>query len=808
MRVFKFSLVFGILIGLILLLNTHAPFQSSLPALGKVLNPFTGFWQNAESDAIPAKLDIKATALSEPAEVLFDERLVPHIFAGSNADAAFIQGYLHAMHRLWQMDISMRAAGGRLSEVLGARTLERDINQRKKGMTYAAENALRAWLSNPEEAALLQAYVAGVNTYIEQLQPKDYPIEFKLLGYQPEKWTPMKSALFLKSMAESLCFRHQDLQSSNAYALLGEETFELLYPEYNPKQSPIIPETVEFDFEAREPFPAPIDSNLLGLALPYESLDLPPEGNGSNNWAVAPQKTAAGHAILCSDPHLGLTLPSIWYETHISTPELNVYGVSLPSAPGILIGFNQYIAWAETNVGHDVLDWYTIDWANSEKTAYYYEGETLRVDIRRDTIRVKGGETHIEETKYTVWGPVVYEDSTSQYQDLAMRWIAHDPPVEKSFYDLETFWRLMAAKNHQDYQQALRGYESPAQNFAFASTTGDVAITVNGSLPVKRDQQGRFIQDGSESENAWNGYIPRDQIPQVLNPERGFISSANQHSTDEDYPYYYNAGFDDYRGRTVNGYLDTMNNITVEDMMRMQTSAYSLYAREALAACWPLLDETRLSEEERAALQLLKGWDHHFTASAHAPVLFEIWQDSVYRMTFDEIFSLAKEQAMLYPENWRLIELLETAPENAIFDYQETQTVETAADIVLMAFQKAVKNWSEEETWAERNQASVNHVAGIAPFSRSNLDMNGNGVTINATRRDHGPSWRMIVEMDPDGVRANGLYPGGQSGNPGSRYYDNMVDDWADGRYQELFFPKNQQAISEDKVLFTLRFTK
>lgn len=176
-------------------------------------------------------------------------------------------------------------------------------------------------------------------------------------------------------------------------------------------------------------------------------------------------------------------------------------------------------------------------------------------------------------------------------------------------------------------------------------------------------------------------------------------------------------------------------------------------------------------------------------------------------MTFDEIIDLAKDQAMLYPEDWRLVELMETMPEQAIFDRQYTQEIETAADIVLQAFQAAVANWPKEQTWAERNRASVNHMAAIEPFGRQNLDMSGNGVTINAIRRDHGPSWRMIVEMDPDGVKAHGLYPGGQSGNPGSPYYDNMVDDWANGRYQEIFFPKNKQAIQEDKILFKMTFT-
>jgi penicillin amidase len=461
------------------------------------------------------------------------------------------------------------------------------------------------------------------------LSPADYPLEFKILDYAPEPWSPLKSALFLMNMAESLCSGHSDVPATNAKTLLGEELFAFLYPERNPRQRPIIPRDVPFDFEPRNPFPAPEQDNLVGMTFPHDLMESPHPNNGSNNWAVGPEKTASGNPILCSDPHLGLTLPSIWYEVHINTPALNAYGVSLPSEPGILIGFNDHIAWGETNVGHDVMDWYRIDWADENKTSYYLDGEVVEVDMRYDTIRVKGGKEVVEATKYTVWGPVVYEDTTSLYYDLAMRWIPLEKPGKRDFYELGTFWRLKKARNHADYRAALMGYDSPAQNFVFASTEGDVAITVNGKFPVKRDQPGRFVQSGAWSANGWNGFIPREQVPHVLNPERGFVASANQHSTDADYPYYYNAGFDDYRGRQVVSRLDSLENITVQDMMEMQNSSYGLYAKEALAAIIPLLDESTMNEAEQDALQTLREWDHYYRYEARAPAILDILDDSI-----------------------------------------------------------------------------------------------------------------------------------------------------------------------------------
>jgi len=235
MRILSFLVALTFTIGLTYLLNNPINKKPRpIPAIGKLLNPFTGFWNNAEAVDQFKDQSFTFDALSGKAEVLYDEQLIPHIFADNLQDAFYIQGFITAKHRLWQMDISTRAASGRLSEVMGALTLNNDKLQRRRGMVFGAENTLKGWKENTADFKNLQSYTAGVNAYIQALRPRDYPIEFKLLGYEPEEWTPLKSALFIKSMAQSLCMRENDLESTNALSIFGQETFDFLYPEQNP----------------------------------------------------------------------------------------------------------------------------------------------------------------------------------------------------------------------------------------------------------------------------------------------------------------------------------------------------------------------------------------------------------------------------------------------------------------------------------------------------------------------------------------------------------------------------------------------
>lgn len=807
MKWISFLLSLLLTIGTVYFLNSSHKISSlpnEIPPLGKLFNPFTGFWQNAETSALAENQLLDFPTLKEEVNIVYDDRMVPHIFAQNDADLAFAHGYVMAQHRLWQMDFLSRFAGGRLAEVLGKKLLANDQLQRRRGMVWAAQKTVDAWKKHPEEYKNLKAFTTGVNAYTASLSPANYPIEFKILNYEPENWTPVKSALVIKYMAQNLASRETDLEATNALKLYGQKTFDFLYPEWNPKQDPIIPKGTKYEWETEleTSQKTPTLSEVMDF-LKHQPYPKPAEHLGSNNWAVSGAKTKNGHPILSSDPHLQLTLPSIWFESQLHTPEMNAYGVCIPGFPGVVIGFNEDIAWGQTNVGQDVLDWYRIKWADQEKTTYWLDGKKQPVKYVYERIGIRWNQQPLIDTvKYTYWGPIVYEADSLPKHDLAMQWVAHDPGNGQ---EAATILELNKAKNYEDYSKALMKYEVPAQNFVFAARDGDIALKVNGKFPVKKDQQGRFVQEGDQTANDWKGWIPMTQVPQIKNPERNYVSSANQHSTDPSYPYYYNGGFADYRGRVANRFLDSLQQTTIKDMMAMQNSNYSIFAEELLPLLLNYLDIASLTTEQQALVNRLKNWNYHFDKGQLAPALFTVWWNQFYRMTWDEIYTASESMPLLFPENWRTIALLEEIPESDFFDDKRTAEKETAADIITRSFLKMTEQLEDKLSqtdfnWSKQKGTIVQHLGRIPAFSR-NVDNGGYRYALNAISRIHGPSWRMVIELG-DRVQGYGVFPGGQSGNPGSPYYDDSVDEWTEGKYHELFFMKDQTDRSQP-VLFT-----
>lgn len=800
--IFAISFIFTLLF--IYLMNTSIDNAGkSIPPLGNFLNPFTGFWQNADAVGKHNTVLADVPGLENTVKVIYDNRLVPHIFAQNIKDALFTQGFITAQHRLWQMDISTRSTSGRLSEILGERLLERDKLQRRKGLVFAAENALESWEKSPEDIVLLSAYTAGVNAFLKTIKPADYPIEFKLMNYKPEPWTNLKSAILIKSMALTLCARHDDIESTNALNVFGRETFDFLFPEYNPKQSPVIPDDTNWDFDTVK---IEKKSPILIGKVNHRSFEKPSPFAGSNNWAVAGSKTASGLPILCNDPHLNLTLPSIWFEVQLHTPAFNVYGVSLPGFPGVVIGFNENVSWGMTNASHDVLDWYQIKWANKERTKYIYDDKTLDAEFKIETFLLKGGKTVTDTVRYTKWGPIVYESPIHPQQDMAMRWVAHDSGAN----EIKVLQNLSNAKNYDDYIEGIQGFHSPAQNIVFASREGDIAIKVQGKLPLKNNEQGRFIQDGSISSNAWNGFIPTTHNPQIKNPERGYVSSANQHSTSKDYPYYYNGYFGDYRGRILNRKLESLQNIEVEDLMNLQNDNFSVKAEEALPILIQNLDRSNLDVEEKEFVKILTSWNFNYDPEKAAPILFDNWFNQLYFKIWDEIRIANDSIDVLYPETWRTIELMQNDPENVFFDIVSTPHRESLKDLINYSFKEmiaVVKEWQQNGKSLEYHaykEMEIIHLGRIPAFASGKLKVGGDGSALNAIKKNFGPSWRMVVELG-DEINAYGVYPGGQSGNPGSPFYDNMIELWVNGEYYKLLFMKNAEEKS-DQILYEQKF--
>ncbi len=345
------------------------------------------------------------------------------------------------------MEFQTYAAAGRLSEIIGERAIEYDRGQRRKGMVFGAQNAINEMLKDPVLSERLYAYSNGVNDYIASLTPEQYPVEYKLLGYAPETWQPEKSALLLMYMTDMLAGGDEDLENTNFLSLFGRETFDILFPDFIADQDPVIPRERDWSNFGEVDRPESPEGVSKAIVQTHEVLDKPDPDNGSNNWAVNREHSESGNPLLANDPHLGLNLPSIWYAMQLAAPDHNVMGATLPGALGVIIGFNDRIAWGVTNATRDVKDWYRIEFEDESKKRYRY-GDEWR-DIREvvETIKVKGANPVLDTVRYTHYGPITYDETFkgNGRESLAMKWIGHFPNSNQN-----TFLGLNRAKNYEE----------------------------------------------------------------------------------------------------------------------------------------------------------------------------------------------------------------------------------------------------------------------------------------------------------------------------------------------------------------------
>ena len=809
MRIIPFFIFGVITAGLIVILNTTA----ILPApLGKLLSPQHGIWQNAE----PANEDFTANLsfplLKGKVNVYLDDRLVPHIFAEQENDAYFVQGFLHAKFRLWQMELQTLAAAGRASEVVGNVALEHDREFRRLGMVYAAENSLKEVEKDTALKAACDSYTAGVNALIESLSESQLPIEYKLIGYKPEKWSNLKTALFLKYISYDLTAHENDFEMTNAKSFFSKEDFTKLYPAIPDSSDPVIPKGTTYSKpKVQVAIPSTADSlyfsNTSSIAINEQK---PDKDNGSNNWAVSGKKTQSGYPILANDPHLGLNLPSLWYEVQISTPNFNAYGVSFPGAPGVVIGFNDSCAFGFTNGGRDVRDYYEIKFRDGSRKEYWFNNEWRKTDFRFETIKINGKPDFVDTVAYTVFGPVMFDKNFTGNKipgnkNYAVRWKAHDPSDE-----LKAFYLLDRAKNYTDYQTAIVNLHTPGQNGAFACKNGDIAIRTQGEFPAKWKGQGDFVMPGTDSIYMWQAMIPMDETPFQYNPERNFVSSSNQRPADSTYPYYLGSGYTPYRGIIVNRRLNAMNNITIDDMKRLQTDNYNVFGEMATPVFIKNIKENELNSDEKKYFGILRSWDFRNDVNSIGATIFYLTWKHFEDTVWDDEFAKAPHVIMKPFEST----LLEAVLKDSAFKFLDninTAPLEILADDVTASFKKAVVELKDAENkdrieWAKFKDTKVVHLTNLEPFSRLHLPIGGGTHCINAAKSNHGPSWRMIVSLTPQ-TEAYGVYPGGQSGNPGSKYYDNFVDTWVAGKYYAIWVMKPSEE-SDKRIKWKMSFSK
>lgn len=784
----KFNLYFFFpFAALILLIVVCSTSMYKLPPLGKFLNPVIGINHNFENDDPEAFYSNKVMkGIDDKVEVLFDERKVPHIFTKSDADLYYAQGYVTASLRLWQMDFLSYVSAGRLSEVFGESMLTQDRKQRRIGVLSAARKSLKLIESDPETLKFLNAYTKGVNAFIQQLAYKDYPFEYKFFDYAPEPWTNLKTVLIMKHMGNVLSGYEEDISMTKLYMALGREDFLKLYPDYNNHIKSIeqdqVTDTKELNYDRVQDYLKDGFMDADGV-LPKSNYN---PKLGSNNWVVSGKKTKSGFPILCNDVHLNLSLPSLWIDMQLVSDHINVYGVTLPGIPSIIIGFNKDLAWGVTNGAVDVKDWYKLKISSNYKK-YEFDGKMVDFKYEVEEIKIKGKESFHDTVRYTIHGPVVTDNQFKDAPELAnyaLKWGLLSPSNE-----LRSFMLLNKAKNKQDFLAAIKNFTCPVQNFIFSTKTGDIGIIHQGKIAKKWIGQGRFVLDGTRKDHLYSGYIAQDSLPQLYNPKSNFIFSANQHPTKKMQYSYTNGYYSEVRANRISKLLESGDQFDIAKMKAMQLDNVNAFAAEALSAVSSIIrnkvDKTPYAKEFEAFAK----WNGNYNASSTEAELFELFWKNVKENTWDEL-----KRYPFYlnpPDNYVLLDMIVNDPGNKYFDKQGTAAVETASDIVYYSFINAVasrKASDKLKPWSMFNTINIMHPTDIRSLGRYDIPMPGHSDAINALSKNWGASWRMIVEFGEDGPHSYGIYPGGQSGNIGSAHYEDYVNTWIKGGYYKLNF--------------------
>lgn len=803
-----------------------------VPPIGYLFSPFTGMWVHADYYREPSYSAPPGDSLRARVDVFYDERAVPHIFADNDMDAYFMQGYITASQRLWQMDFLARVGEGRLTETFSRskQTLASDTKVRRLRLVASAKASVELWKKDTAMYKNMTEYARGVNAFMESLDSRSLPLEFKILGYRPDQWTPLRSALILKNMSVTLAGDMPDLGATNTKKILGEELFDFLFTRRADDGTPVIPNvTGTWGFSRTWGKSAAVDSTWLpsvdtatALSPILSDVYMPRTDYmyGSNNWAISGKRTTSGNAILCNDPHLGLSLPSVWFENQlIVADEMNVYGASLPGVPGVVIGFNEYIAWGMTNSEHDLADTYSIRWKDSKKLEYLYDGKYVPVTIILDTVKNRVANairSRIDTIRVTEWGPVYYYNPKSLYNDYAVQWACTDPSNEPL-----VIYKLNHARNLPEFQHAIEGFTCPAQNIVFAGRKnkrtkeyGDIGMWLQGRLPNKLVSQGTLVQNGTNPANKWRGYIPTEHLPHIVNPETGYVVSANQATTDQTYPYPYNGYFEHFRGRTIHAILDTMEQLNPAKMKLVQTDDYSLEAAEVLPLLAYYTDTSCIDAKYKNYYARLSEWDYHFNRDSLSPTLFRLWwqeiQDKIWNddLTNPDDLKTKLQTPFLRPSTWATAQLIQYYPNHPIFDIKGTKDRETIDFICQFSFKIACEKlteWldinnrlmmsrqaqaKEIGAWGDFKATSITHLSQLKAFGDYRINASGASHCINALDKNDGPSFRMIVEVG-DTMNAYVVYPGGQAGNPGSYFYNNFVEQWSNNLYYKVFYMKS-----------------
>ncbi|MGX7112051.1 penicillin acylase family protein [Gemella cuniculi] len=750
------------------------------------------YFLNKSLPTVEGKVNV--SVLDENVKIYRNAKGIPTVEAKNEKDLYKAQGYVHAQDRLFQMDLARRQASGRLSEVVGKAALENDKKFLIFSLRRAAEDSYEGY--SDEAKKILDYYAEGVNAYIDEaIKNNKLPYEFSLLGYKPEHWTPIDSLTIGKYMAYDLG-GHWDHLGFNNWVLnnLGKENLKQLLPESfskNKDNEDIINANLGLDVK--------IDKKL-------SEIPRPPMENGSNNWVVSGKKTKSGKPLLADDPHLGLSTPSVWYQMSLRTPEHKVSGVIFPGIPGIILGHNENIAWGVTNFGPDVQDLYIEKKDKNNPHRFEYDGEYYNAQVDKYKIKVKGENEEDFEVVRTKHGPIIDELLKPLGQNdksFSMQWTALE-----STQELEAILKIDKAKNWEEFEKALEDFKAPAQNFVFADNNGNIAYKSNGNVPIRKKGDGNLPVPGYSSEYGWNGYVPYNELPKVVNPKEGFISTANTETIKTSY-HTSNVWAQPYRKARIDEFLSEKNNLTVDDMKKLQMDTKNLYAVDFLSDLLKNVDENKISKKD--VYETLKSWNYIDDKNEAAPLIYDTWMKKIRETILKDKMSEEVYKFMPHKEsyvdkilrdaiNGKKVNLIEEKGGlNTILQNSLNDTISELKN----KYGENISSWK----WGEEHKLGFRH-----PLSKSSdilayflnpkeSPISGSKVTVQAAKQNeeglvnHGASWRFVYDFENQ--TGHHIVGPGQSGHFMSPYYDNQVQDWIEGTYNSETITK----IEAEKTL-------
>jgi len=679
-----------------------------------------------------------------------DARGVPHIEASSWQDAIFLQGFVTAQDRLWQMDSLRRFAAGELSEVFGKGTLHIDERARRMRMREIAEKDLQSLPQ--DQRAILVEYARGVNYFIDTHRG-DYSLEFSLPGhsYDPRPWTLTDSILVGLVMFRNL--------TDNADA----------------------------DFERGAAIGKDFDLARFHTLFPATQGQY--VSPGSNSWAVSGTHAADGKPMLANDPHLDHSVPDTWYMAHLKAPGLNASGVTLPGVPCIISGHNENIAWGVTSLQSDELDLYQ-EQLDINTGRYQYKGAPQQAEIDRQTIEVKGEKPIVMDTWVTRHGPVIVQENGKVF---TMRWTATDG---FSF----PFMDVNRAASYTQFRAALSTFWGPPQNFVYADKAGNIGYQAAGRVPVRRNFDGDFPLDGASGNFEWDGYIPYEQMPNLYNPPSGIIASANQSPFPPDYAFHVSGSFDDsYRVNQIRALLSAKSKLSVDDMLAIQKDVYSAYdhflARQIVAAYQKAGSKNELVS---SAIDLLRAWNGQMDKDAAAPVLTQSVADAMgVKLT------AATHTNYAHVPRPQIIEgMLRARPAGWVAQDNWDKWIIDCLDEALNGSRARLGTPVSKWRWGQVLRWRFDHPVGKqlplvdGLFDIGPVEMSGSGTTVKQTKNVLGPSERMVVNFgDLDKSVQNIVV--GESGFVASGHYK---DQWP-AYYSGTSFPMQFEHVDAREIL-------